>query len=73
MIKKLEETFDILDPEFDKMIAFQDKLNEIAHEVNKINLKLNSLHFMDGGGAGGAGIDLGHTPRGGDMEINTGQ
>ena len=61
MIIKIEEKFDVLDPEFTIMIAFQDKLNEIIHEVNKIKIKLDSLKFMDtgGGGAGSAGIDTG--------------
>ncbi len=36
MIKKLDETFDGLDPEINSMIAFQEKINELIHEINRI-------------------------------------
>jgi hypothetical protein len=35
MIKKLEETFDNLDPEVHSMVAFQNKINEIIEALNQ--------------------------------------
>ncbi len=36
MLEKLELTFDGLDPEYNSMVEFQIKINELIKEINRI-------------------------------------